>query len=58
MYPFKEKLYVSLSYPLLHMQTSFPRQSLNVHPNSVLFTRKPKSGWVIYHEIEETKKKQ
>ncbi|KAF9792296.1 P-loop containing nucleoside triphosphate hydrolase protein [Thelephora terrestris] len=32
--------------------------SLSVHPNSVLFTRKPKSGWVIYHEMEETKKKQ
>lgn len=31
---------------------------LHVHPNSVLFTRKPKSGWVIYHEMEETKKKQ
>jgi len=32
--------------------------TLHVHPNSVLFTRKPKSGWVIYHEMEETKKKQ
>ncbi|KAH7103787.1 P-loop containing nucleoside triphosphate hydrolase protein [Auriculariales sp. MPI-PUGE-AT-0066] len=29
---------------------------LNVHPNSVLFTRKPQSGWVVFHEIEETKK--
>lgn len=31
-------------------------QVLNVHPNSVFFTRKPKSGWVVYHEIEEAKK--
>jgi len=31
---------------------------LHVHPTSVLFTRKPKSGWVIFHEIEETKKTQ
>lgn len=35
-----------------------PSQTLHVHPNSVLFTRKPKSGWVIYHEMEETKKRQ
>ncbi|KAF9052798.1 P-loop containing nucleoside triphosphate hydrolase protein [Panaeolus papilionaceus] len=26
------------------------------HPNSVLFRRKPSTGWVVYHEIEETKK--
>ncbi|KAI0747764.1 P-loop containing nucleoside triphosphate hydrolase protein [Daedaleopsis nitida] len=31
---------------------------LHVHPHSVLFTRKPRSGWVIYHEMEETKKTQ
>ncbi|KIJ47273.1 hypothetical protein M422DRAFT_164154 [Sphaerobolus stellatus SS14] len=31
---------------------------LHVHPNSVMFTRKPKSGWVVFHEIEETKKTQ
>ncbi|KAJ3554582.1 hypothetical protein NM688_g3031 [Phlebia brevispora] len=31
---------------------------LYVHPNSVLFTRKPRSGWVIFHEMEETKKTQ
>ncbi|KAL4246497.1 P-loop containing nucleoside triphosphate hydrolase [Abortiporus biennis] len=31
---------------------------LHVHPNSVLFTRKPRSGWVIFHEMEETKKTQ
>lgn len=31
-------------------------QVLHVHPNSTLFTRKPSSGWVIYHDIEETKK--
>ncbi|KAF4615186.1 hypothetical protein D9613_002823 [Agrocybe pediades] len=29
---------------------------LHVHPTSVLFTRKPRSGWVIFHEVEETKK--
>ncbi|KAH9997562.1 P-loop containing nucleoside triphosphate hydrolase protein [Russula vinacea] len=29
---------------------------LHVHPNSTLFTRKPSSGWVIFHDIEETKK--
>ncbi|GJJ09371.1 hypothetical protein Clacol_003593 [Clathrus columnatus] len=28
----------------------------HVHPNSVMFNRKPKSGWVVFHEIEETKK--
>lgn len=33
-------------------------QTLHVHPNSVLFTRKPRSGWVIFHEMEETKKTQ
>ncbi|KLO12032.1 P-loop containing nucleoside triphosphate hydrolase protein [Schizopora paradoxa] len=31
---------------------------LHVHPNSVLFTRKVRSGWVIFHEMEETKKTQ
>ena len=31
---------------------------LHVHPNSVLFTRKPRSGWVVFHEMEETKKTQ
>jgi hypothetical protein len=31
---------------------------LAVHPNSVLFTRKPRSGWVVFHEMEETKKTQ
>ncbi|THH20964.1 hypothetical protein EW146_g488 [Bondarzewia mesenterica] len=29
---------------------------LHVHPDSVLFTRKPMSGWIIFHELEETKK--
>ena len=33
-------------------------QDLSVHPTSVLFTRKPRTGWVIYHEMEETKKTQ
>jgi len=31
---------------------------LSVHPTSVLFTRKPRTGWVIYHEMEETKRTQ
>ncbi|KAF5373103.1 hypothetical protein D9758_001733 [Tetrapyrgos nigripes] len=31
---------------------------LHVHPTSVLFTRKPRSGWVVFHEMEETKKTQ
>ncbi|KAF8892652.1 P-loop containing nucleoside triphosphate hydrolase protein [Infundibulicybe gibba] len=33
-------------------------KTLHVHPTSVLFTRKPRSGWVIFHEMEETKKTQ
>ncbi|KAF9061199.1 pre-mRNA splicing factor [Rhodocollybia butyracea] len=33
-------------------------KTLYVHPNSVLFTRKPRSGWVVFHEMEETKKTQ
>jgi len=33
-------------------------QILHVHPTSVLFTRKPRTGWVIFHELEETKKTQ
>ncbi|KAF8610574.1 P-loop containing nucleoside triphosphate hydrolase protein [Ceratobasidium sp. AG-I] len=31
---------------------------LHVHPNSVMFTRKPRTGWVVFHEMEETKKTQ
>ena len=31
---------------------------MHVHPTSVLFTRKPASGWVVFHEMEETKKLQ
>ncbi|KAF5331044.1 hypothetical protein D9619_005702 [Psilocybe cf. subviscida] len=31
---------------------------LSVHPTSVLFTRKSRTGWVIFHEMEETKKTQ
>ncbi|KAF9021693.1 P-loop containing nucleoside triphosphate hydrolase protein [Hymenopellis radicata] len=31
---------------------------LATHPTSVLFTRKPRSGWVVFHEMEETKKTQ
>ncbi|KDQ12317.1 hypothetical protein BOTBODRAFT_56880 [Botryobasidium botryosum FD-172 SS1] len=29
---------------------------LHIHPTSVMFTRKPRTGWVIFHEMEETKK--
>ncbi|KAF8321627.1 P-loop containing nucleoside triphosphate hydrolase protein [Clavulina sp. PMI_390] len=29
---------------------------LHVHPSSVMFTRKPRTGWVVFHEMEETKK--
>ncbi|KAG8923302.1 hypothetical protein FRC02_011231 [Tulasnella sp. 418] len=29
---------------------------LHIHPSSVMFTRKPRTGWVIFHEMEETKK--
>ncbi|KAH8117149.1 P-loop containing nucleoside triphosphate hydrolase protein [Phellopilus nigrolimitatus] len=32
--------------------------TLHVHPNSVLFTRKSRTGWVVFHEMEETKKTQ
>ncbi|CAD6584234.1 MAG: hypothetical protein TREMPRED_003776 [Tremellales sp. Tagirdzhanova-0007] len=30
--------------------------ALSVHPSSVMFTRKPSTGWVIYHEVVETTK--
>ncbi|KAG2146985.1 P-loop containing nucleoside triphosphate hydrolase protein [Suillus bovinus] len=33
-------------------------KTLYVHPTSVLFTRKPRSGWVVFHEVEETKRTQ
>ncbi|KAJ7074423.1 P-loop containing nucleoside triphosphate hydrolase protein [Mycena amicta] len=33
-------------------------RTLHVHPTSVLFTRKPRSGWVVFHEMEETTKTQ
>ncbi|KAG9318354.1 P-loop containing nucleoside triphosphate hydrolase protein [Chiua virens] len=33
-------------------------QILHIHPTSVLFTRKPRTGWVVYHELEETKQLQ
>ena len=33
-------------------------RELHIHPNSVMFTRKPRTGWVIFHEMEETKKTQ
>jgi len=29
---------------------------LHIHPSSVMFTRKPRTGWVVFHEMEETKK--
>lgn len=31
-------------------------QTLYVHPSSVMFTRQPSTGWVIYHEVIETTK--
>jgi ATP-dependent RNA helicase DDX35 len=34
----------------------FPIQVLHIHPSSVMFTRKPRTGWVVFHEMEETKK--
>ena len=30
--------------------------TLHVHPSSVMFTRQPSTGWVIYHEVIETTK--
>lgn len=30
-------------------------QVLHVNPRSVMFTRKPQSGWVVFHEMEESK---
>ncbi|KAG1754182.1 P-loop containing nucleoside triphosphate hydrolase protein [Suillus lakei] len=33
-------------------------KTLYVHPTSVLFTRKPRTGWVVFHEVEETKRTQ
>lgn len=32
------------------------RKILHVHPSSVMFTRQPSTGWVIYHEVIETTK--
>lgn len=32
-------------------------QVLHAHPSSVLFTRVPASGYVIYHEVIETTKR-
>ena len=29
---------------------------MNVHPSSVMFTRQPSTGWVIFHEVVETTK--
>lgn len=31
-------------------------QILHVHPSSVMFTRQPSTGWVIFHEVVETTK--
>jgi ATP-dependent RNA helicase DDX35 len=36
----------------LHLLT----QTLHVHPSSVMFTRQPSTGWVIFHEVIETTK--
>lgn len=33
-----------------------PAQVLHVHPSSVLFTRQPSTGWVVYHEVMQTTK--
>ncbi|RSH91219.1 hypothetical protein EHS25_009518 [Saitozyma podzolica] len=30
--------------------------TLHVHPSSVMFTRQPSTGWVIFHEVLETTK--
>lgn len=30
--------------------------TLHVHLSSVMFTRQPATGWVIYHEVVETTK--
>ncbi|WVQ78187.1 hypothetical protein IAT38_000270 [Cryptococcus sp. DSM 104549] len=30
--------------------------TLHVHPSSVMFTRQPSTGWVIFHEVIETSK--
>lgn len=27
-----------------------------MHPSSVLFTRQPSTGWVVYHEVMQTTK--
>ncbi len=37
------------------MLTAIP-QVLNVHPSSVMFTRRASTGWVIFHEVIETTK--
>ncbi|KAG0148983.1 hypothetical protein CROQUDRAFT_359561 [Cronartium quercuum f. sp. fusiforme G11] len=29
---------------------------LHVHPSSVMFNRRPETGWVLFHEVMETKK--
>ena len=42
--------------PSIYLYILTLAQVLHVHPHSVLFTRKPRSGWVIFHEMEETKK--
>lgn len=49
---------VRKSHILSHLRHLKTGQVLHVHPNSVLFTRKPRSGWVCFHEMEETKKTQ
>ena len=38
------------------MDLSLVCQILYVHPSSVMFTRQPSTGWVIYHEVVETTK--
>ncbi|PPQ98819.1 hypothetical protein CVT24_003373 [Panaeolus cyanescens] len=43
------------AYNIQHI-ADFEVQIVSPHPNSVMFRRKPSTGWVVYHEIEETKK--
>jgi hypothetical protein len=46
----------AMLFPLLKLGVG--GQVLHAHPTSVLFTRKPRTGWVVFHEMEETKKTQ
>lgn len=54
---FGRMLYVSSHphHPSLTVLTCL--QMLHAHPSSVLFTRIPKTSFVIYHEVIETTKR-